>query len=335
MPLESQTPVKAAPEAPRRLVSVVIPAYNEQATLPLFYEELRAALAPLEDRVDFELLFINNGSTDGTLELLDGLREKDRRVRVATLSRNFGYQAAITAGLRLSKGDAVGCIDSDGEDPPAVFAEFVETWLGGEADIVYGVRDKRPESIVMRLARKAFYRITRYMADHEIILDMAEFALLDRRVKTAVLSTRSTFPFVRGQVGYVGFRRVGIKYDRHVRLGGKSHYNLVRATQFAVGGILSSSTAPLRVLAYSAGALVPLSLIGLVAAAVHGAATPEFGVLGWSLLGAMLLLVWLVFAVAVVSVYVARVYKDQVALPLYVVDSRRSSLDGTDDEPRS
>ena len=175
-----------------KLVSVVIPAYNEAATLPQFYAQLCEAFEPLQDRVRFELVFINNGSTDDTLSLLEGLRAKDPRVRIATLSRNFGYQAAITAGLRLAKGDAVGCIDSDGEDPPAVFAKFVETWLKGGADIVYGVRDKRPESIFMRLARKAFYRITRYMADHEIVLDMAEFALLDARVKTAVLATRST-----------------------------------------------------------------------------------------------------------------------------------------------
>ena len=316
-----------------KLVSVVIPAYNEAATLPVFYEQLCAAFAPLEDRVRFELLFVNNGSSDATLSLLEGLREKDRRIRIATLSRNFGYQAAITAGLRLAKGDAVGCIDSDGEDPPAVFAKFVETWLAGGADVVYGVRDKRPESIFMRLARKAFYRITRYMADHEIVLDMAEFALLDARVKTAVLATRSTFPFVRGQVGYVGFRRVGIPYDRERRIGGQSHYNLIRAAQFGVGGILSSSTAPLRVLAYSAGAIVPLSVIGLVVALVAGAQS-ELGVVGWSVLGALALLIWLVFAVAVLSVYLARVYKDQVALPLYVVDNERSALDGPNDEPR-
>jgi glycosyltransferase involved in cell wall biosynthesis len=335
----TMTSITSAPSADvqsaRPLVSVVIPAYNESSTLPLFYEALCAALDPLQGRVAFEFLFINNGSVDKTLTLLEGLRANDPRIRIATLSRNFGYQAAITAGLRLSKGDAVGCIDSDGEDPPAVFARFVEKWLEGGADVVYGVRDKRPESIFMRLARKAFYRITRYMADHEIVLDMAEFALLDRRVKTAVLSTRSTFPFVRGQVGYVGFRRVGLEYDRERRLGGKSHYNLLRATQFGVGGILSSSTAPLRVLAYSAGVLVPLSLVGLVVAAVFGARSAEFGVLGWTVLGVLVLLIWLVFASATISVYLARVYKDQVGLPLYVVDGQRSFLDGSNDEPRS
>lgn len=315
------------------LVSIVIPAFNEAATLPLFYAALREAIDPLEPRVSFELIFINNGSRDSTLALLERLREDDPRIKVATLSRNFGYQAAITCGLTLARGDAVGCIDSDGEDPPRVFAIFVETWLKGGSDIVYGVRDKRPESIWMRLARKAFYRITRYMADHEIVLDMAEFALMDRRVRTAVLSTRSTFPFVRGQVGYVGFKRTGIQYDRERRLGGHSHYNLLRAAQFGIGGILSSSTAPLRVLAYSAGVLVPLSLIGLVVAAVLAVSAASFGVLGWLVLGLGLLLVWLTFALAVISVYIARIYKDQVGLPLYVVDQKHSFLDGATHDP--
>ncbi|HVH40780.1 MAG TPA: glycosyltransferase family 2 protein [Labilithrix sp.] len=309
------------------LVSVVIPAFNEAATVPLFYAELCKGLDPLQPRVNLEFLFINNGSTDDTLSLLTKLRERDPRIRIATFSRNFGYQAAITAGMRLADGDAVGCIDSDGEDPPAVFAKFVERWLEGGADIVYGIRDKRPESILMRLARKAFYRITRYMADHDIVLDMAEFALLDRRVRTAVLSTRSTFPFVRGQVGYVGFRRVGIPYDREVRLGGRSHYNLVRAAQFGLGGILSSSTAPLRVLAYGAGVLVPLAFVGLVVAAVVAAHTSDFGVMGWTVLGLALLVIWLVLGVAIISIYIARIYKDQVALPLYVVDDDRSYLE--------
>jgi len=307
----------------KRLVSIVIPAHNECVTIPVFYKQLCDALEPLSNRVQFELLFINNGSTDDTLTLLNDLAENDSRIRVVTLSRNFGYQAAITAGLKLSTGDAVGCIDSDGEDPPVVFASFVERWLEGEADVVYGIRDKRPESIVMRLTRKAFYRITRKLADHEIILDMAEFALLDRRVCQAVLATRSTFPFVRAQVGYVGFRRVGIKYDRQRRLGGETHYNILRAAQFGIGGILSSSTFPLRILAYSAGLVVPLALFLLVLA-VSLSRAPN--AIDFVVLGSALVLVWLVLAVAIVAVYVARIYKDQVGLPLYVVDEARSRL---------
>lgn len=312
------------------LVSVVIPAYNEAATLPTFYEHLVKALAPLEPRVSFELLFINNGSIDRTLEILEALRTTDPRVKIATLSRNFGYQAAITAGLTLSRGDAVACIDSDGEDPPSVLASFVERWLEGGADVVYGVRGKRPESALMQLARKAYYRFTRATADHEIVLDMAEFALLDRKVRDAVLTTRSTFPFVRGQVGYVGFRRVGIPYDRLARLGGKSHYNLLRASQFGLGGILSSSTLPLRFLAYGAALLVPLSGIAL-GFVMFETFRASAGPVGWALVLVVLLELWLVFGVGILAIYVARIYKDQVALPLYVVDRARSSLEEQDD----
>jgi len=309
-----------------QFVSVVIPAFNEAVTLPLFYQQLCAALVPLESRVRFELLFVNNGSTDDTLAVLQGLRQTDPRVQIATLSRNFGYQAAITAGLKLARGAAVACIDSDGEDPPWVLAKFVETWLAGEADVVYGVRGKRPESAIMQAARKAFYRVARAIGDHEIVLDMAEFALLDGRVRDAVLTTRSTFPFVRGQVGYVGFRRIGINYDRARRLGGHSHYNLIRAAKFGLGGILSSSTFPLRLLAYTGAFLIPAALAALVLVLVQASRLGGHGPFLWLGAVAVVLLIWLVFGVGVLAIFVARVYKDQVALPLYVLDRTRSFL---------
>jgi polyisoprenyl-phosphate glycosyltransferase len=312
------------------LVSIVIPAYNEAPTLPIFYRHLAQALSPLQSRVNFELLFVNNGSTDETLAILQDLHRTDPRVQVVTLSRNFGYQAAITAGLTLARGDAVACIDADGEDPPRVLARFVETWLEGKADVVYGIRGKRPESRLMQLGRRAYYRVTRVLADHEIVLDMAEFGLLDRRVRDAVLSTRSTYPFVRGQVGYVGFTRVGIPYDREPRLGGRSHYNLLRAFKFGLAGILSSSTFPLRLLAYGGAALVPLGLLAVIAAVVTAVRDRASGAFTWMLLMAGFLLVWTVFGLGVLAVYLARVYKDQVGLPLYVVDGPRSLLEKDD-----
>jgi dolichol-phosphate mannosyltransferase len=318
-----------------QLVSIIIPAYNEAITLPLFYQALSQALTPLEASVRFEFLFVNNGSTDETLSILEEMRRSDPRVQIATLSRNFGYQAAITAGLRLARGAAAACIDADGEDPPHVLAKFVQTWLQGAADVVYGIRGKRPESWLMQLARKFYYRLTRAVADHEILLDMAEFALLDRRALDAVLCTRSTFPFVRGQVGYVGFRRVGIRYDRERRLGGRSHYNIFRAFQFGLGGILSSSTFPLRLLAYGAIAALPLSLTTVTVAVVlayrAGELSPVFLLAAW---GAVLA-TWLVFGTGVLSIYLARAYKDQVGLPLFVLDWSRSTLTDRAPEPPS
>ncbi len=311
------------------LVSIVIPAYDEAAVLPLFYPALRDALARLEERARFEFVFVNNGSTDGTLEVLRDLRAVDRRVNVVTLSRNFGYQAAITAGLTLARGDAVACIDADGEDPPVILARFVETWLAGEAEIVYGIRGKRPESRLMQFGRHAFYRVTRALADHDIILDMAEFGLLDRRAREAVLSTRSTFPFVRSQVGYVGFRRIGIPYDRAPRLGGGSHYNFIRALKFGIAGIVSASTFPLRMLAYGGTVLLPACAIVAMAIVARGGA--QLGSSGLLISLVLLLSIWSALGIGIIAIYVARIYKDQVGLPLYIVDRPRSLLEDLDD----
>ena len=308
------------------LISIVIPTYNEAVILPLFYTHLAEALGPLEPRASCELLFVDNGSTDGTLALLKQMRAADPRIKIATLSRNFGYQAAITAGLTLARGDAVACIDADGEDPPAILARFIETWLEGNVDVVYGIRGRRPESALMQLGRRAFYRVTRALADHEIILDMAEFGLLDRRVRDAALSTHSTFPFVRAQVGYVGFRRVGIRYDRAPRLGGRSHYDLLRSFRFGLAGILSSSTFPLRLVAYGGMVLLPAGLASVIAVVGLGLRQDGLGSVGWLSVAMATLLVWIVFSLGVLAIYLARIYKDQVGLPLYVIDHQRSSL---------
>lgn len=311
-------------ETRRRLVTIVCPVFNEEASIPPFYSRLSAALKDAESKVRFEILFVNNRSKDRTLEVLRNLQESDPRVQVITLSRNFGYQASITAGMRHASGDAIVNIDVDCEDPPELIPRFIDKWLAG-ADVAYGVRKKREEFVGMHLARKFFYRFTREVADHEIVLDMAEFFLVDKRVRDAVLSTRSTFPFVRGQVGYVGFRREGIPYKRERRLVGQTHYNLRGAFRFGVAGILSSSTLPLRVLMY----------VGLGAFALDGVAAVWLvaggGGLEWSLgvrlLGALLVLQagWLMLAFGSVGIYLARIYKDVVGWPLYVVDEHASS----------
>ncbi len=304
-------------------MTIVCPVYNEETTVPLFYERFTAAIGALEGKVRIELLFVNNRSADGTFDAIRSIQQRDPRVNLITLSRNYGYQASITAGMRYARGDAVVNIDVDCEDPPELIPELVDKWLGG-ADVAYGIRDKREEFFLMHLGRKLFYRVTRLVADHEIVLDMAEFFLVDKRVRDAVLSTKSTFPFVRGQVGYVGFRREGIRYTRQRRVSGDTHYNLVSAARFGIGGILSSSTLPLRLLAD----------IGVVALVLDPVLAAAFVWLGQSLgmsLGARLAVAvvfvhlgWMMFAFGMVGIYLARVYKDSIALPLYVVDEKAS-----------
>jgi len=309
----------------RPLVTIVCPAFNEEKTVPLFYEEFIKAIAAIEDRVRFELIFVNNRSTDGTLDAIRKIAERDPRVGVLTLSRNYGYQASITAGMKHARGDAIANIDVDCEDPPAMLVRFIERWLDG-ADVVYGIRDKRPESIWMQLARKLFYRLTRGVADHEIVLDMAEFFLVDKRVRDVVVSSRSTFPFVRGQVGYVGFRREGIKYTRHKRITGESHYNVLSAARFGIAGILSSSTMPMRLLAYAGVLMLPLDTILAIVMLALGDKTGLN--LGSRLVFAFVAVHvgWLVMGIGFVGLYIARIYKDVIGLPLFVVDAPLSSM---------
>jgi glycosyltransferase involved in cell wall biosynthesis len=295
----------------RKLISIVCPVHNEEAAVPLFYERLQAALAPLRDRYDFELLFTNNGSTDGTLAAIMKLRERDPSVQVLTLSRNFGYEASVATGLRHARGAAIAVIDVDCEDPPELIPEFVREWEAGH-DIVYGKRDERQEFIGMHWARKAFYRLNRLIADSEIVLDMAEFFLISAPVRDAILSIHSTKPFLRADVAHVGFQRKGISYQRQRRIAGQTHYNLWRALDFAIGGILSSSTFPLRLSVYLFPVLVAVNIALLVAGRFEWLVAIDF--------------LYLAFFVAMIAIYVARTYKDVVQRPLAVVDWNRSAL---------
>jgi polyisoprenyl-phosphate glycosyltransferase len=252
------------------------------------------------------------------------LREKDSRVQLLTMSRNYGYQASISAGMRHASGDASVNIDVDCEDPPELIPQFIERWLAG-ADIAYGIRAKREEFVGMHLARKFFYRLTKKLSEHEIVLDMAEFFLIDRRVKEHVLSTRSTYPFVRGQVGYVGFRREGISYSREKRIIGQTHYNLFSAIRFGVAGILSSSTWPLRMLAYVGAVLFAIDLVAAVAFIAWPKLPIEVTLRGIAA-GLALHLGWIVFSIGTLGIYLARVYWDTIGLPLYVADPKHSTI---------
>ena len=201
----------------KKLISVICPVFNEEVAIPLFYAELQKAIAPLRDRYDFELLFTNNRSSDGSLAAIEKLHAADPTVQAITYSRNFGYQGSLLGGLAHAQGDAIVIIDVDCEDPPAMIPRFVEQWEKG-FDMVYGRRDSRPESAIMQATRKLFYRLTKSIADYDFVLYMAEFSLFTRRVKDEILKHRSTYPFIRADLGYIGFDRIGISYERHKRI---------------------------------------------------------------------------------------------------------------------
>ncbi len=302
----------------RRLVSIVCPVFNEEVSLPIFYERVQKALAPLRGSYDFELIFTNNRSTDATLTVLGELRERDGEVQFLTFSRNFGYQASLLAGIQPAAGEAVIIIDVDCEDPPELIPAFLDSWEQGY-DVVYGRRDKRHEPKWLHLIRKGFYRLNRLVADSDIILDMAEFFLITPPVRDAIVANASTFPFLRSEVAFVGFSITGIPYERQKRAAGESHYNLLSATRFAIGGILSSTTLPLRLAAYL---FFPLAVLdGVLLALSIGAGRPG----AFQLLMASNFL-YLTFFVAALCIYQARIYKNVVQRPRYIVDWRQSRL---------
>ena len=302
----------------RKRISIVTPVFNEELTVRLFYERLAKALAPLRERYDVEIIFSNNRSTDRTAERVLELREHDPAVQLLTLSRNFGYQQSMLAGLRQASGDAICFIDVDGEDPPEMIPDFVRHWEEGY-DIVYGERDQRAESFLITGMRKIFYRLNRMIADSDILLDMAEFSLFTADVRDAVAASGSTYPFLRAEIAHFGFRRKGIRYDRQPRIAGTSHFNLYSMTRFAVAGILSSTTVPLRAALYLLPPLFVINALGLWAEASGRWAW------GFELLVTADLL-YLCVGLAIVALYTARNYRNVIARPLAVVDWRLSAL---------
>jgi dolichol-phosphate mannosyltransferase len=232
------------------------------------------------------------------------------------LSRNFGYQASLVSGLSNARGDAVIIIDVDCEDPPEMIPRFLAEWENGN-DIVYGERVNRSEHVLLRAARRAFYRITRRIADNDFVLDMAEFSLVSRRVRDVCLSQKSTFPFLRNELAFSGFTRIGLPYTRQQRIHGQTHYNLVRMTQFAIAGILSSSTFPLRLTVYAGLPLAIMDFIAAIGSLIH----PIPLNLQWLIL---LNLALLLLGASFSALYVARIYKDGVNRPLFIVDDKQS-----------
>lgn len=301
-----------------RTLSIICPVHNEADVVPLFYERIRPVCAKLSGRYAVRVIFLNNASTDGTLEVIRSLVARDPSIFVISMSRNVGYQASLERGLQLVESDVYAFIDVDCEDPPEMLLEFVDSLEDGY-DITYGERVDRTEPPAIKLVRKLFYRILQAVADDEIILDMAEFSLFTREVRDAIIADQTSFPFLRASIARVGFRRAAIPFKRQRRVSGESHYNLLRMTVFAVAGILASSTLLLRLPII----LFPLWLVALTMLCLG------YGHSGSPMLIAAALWLTATFCgttLATTALYVARTYKNGLGRPNAFVDRRRSVL---------
>lgn len=236
------------------MISLVIPIYNEQEILPLLYERIKDASG--EWKEEYELIFVDDGSIDGSLEMIQGLHEKDSRVKAISFSRNFGHQTAVSAGLKYSTGEIVVVMDGDLQDPPEQIIYFLEQWRQGY-QVVYAIRKKRKEVWYKRLAYYGFYRLLSWMASVKIPLDSGDFCLLDRIIVDHLNSLPERNRFVRGLRAWIGYRQIGIPYERNARLAGEAKYTFRKLIRLAFDGLINFSYRPLQVFT-SLGVIVSL-----------------------------------------------------------------------------
>ncbi len=299
-------------------LSVVVPLFNEQENLAELYRRLCESLHSPDDGL--ELVFVNDGSTDATRDLLDLLAATDPRVCAVHLSRNFGHQAAVCAGLQHASGSAVVVMDGDLQDPPEILPQFVATWRTG-FDVVYAVRTKRKEGWLKRLGYFSFYRILNSVADQPMPLDSGDFCLMDRKVVQALLQLPERVRFVRGLRSFVGFRQTGLVYERDARAAGTPKYTLRKLVALAIDGLMNFSSFPLRAVVYCGLALALLS-VGLVVGGAVWAFMNQRIPAGWfiattvvSLVGSLQL-----FGMGIVGEYIRRIFLEVKARPTYIVE---------------
>jgi polyisoprenyl-phosphate glycosyltransferase len=317
----------AMSDSPRNptLLSVVAPVYNEQELVERFVRRACAAVADYT----FELVLVNDGSTDATPELLDRMAAEDPRVRVVHLSRNFGHQAALTAGLEHAAGDVVAMIDADLQDPPELIPTMVSRWETG-ADVVYAVRREREGETAFKLATASwFYKLFDKLAQVDLEPNSGDFRLLDRRALDALLTMTERSRFLRGMTVWVGFTQTAVPYERDARHAGETKYTLRKMLRFSLDAIASFSHVPLQLATYVGLLSAGLAFVAIpVVVGLHfaGSYLPGFG----SLTIAILLLGGIqLIALGVIGEYVGRIYDEVKHRPLYIVREERNRPDDT------
>jgi len=300
-------------------VSYVLPVYNEQDGIQRFHDELVAALAERPD-ITYELVYVNDGSADGSLSILRDLAKNDPQVQVIDFARNFGHQIAITAGIDQATGDAVIIMDTDLQDPPKVSLELIEAWREG-AEIVHARRRTRKDTFFKRITAHAFYRMLRSAAEVDIPLDTGDFRLLDRKVADELRKFRERGRFVRGIVASLGFRQTEVLFDRDERFAGETKYPLRKMARLAIDGVTGFSTMPLRLITRLGVVVLLLSLLGIAYAVGMRVFRPDITVSGWTM--TMVVTLFLggtqMLSLGVLGSYIGRTYTEAQARPLYIV----------------
>lgn len=299
------------------VLSVVVPIWNEEETIPTLYARIQDVMA--QANVTWELVMVSDGSTDRSTEMIRELAKQDAHIRPVIFARNFGHQIAVTAGMAYSRGDAVVLIDADLQDPPELILEMLEKWREGY-EVVYAVRASREGESKFKLwTAKAFYRIINMLTDTDIPLDTGDFRLMDRAVVEVMNRMNEHHRFIRGMVSWVGYKQIGINYDRKERFAGETKYPLKKMLNLAMTAITGFSNVPLRLATYTGfvSALISIIFIPVVIVmrimgnqAFFGQATTLIAVL---FLGGVQLI-----ALGILGEYIGRIYDEGRNRPLFI-----------------
>lgn len=301
------------------LLSLVVPVYNEQDGLREFYDRTKRVLLGMAG-LEHEIIFVDDGSSDTSAEVIAEFVKQDLCVRLLKLSRNFGHQIAITAGIDAARGDAVVVIDVDLQDPPEVIVRFIEKWKEG-FDVVYGMRETRDGETVLKVwTASIFYRMLKFLVSLDIPVDVGDFRLMSRRVVEHLKAMQERDRFVRGLVSWIGFRQIGLLYRREKRYAGETKYPYRKMIRFALDGITSFSSIPLKM------ATIMGYLTSLVAFA-YACSVIVQKFMGYTVQGWATIMVGLLFlggvqliCLGILGEYIGRIFNETKGRPLYIVD---------------
>jgi polyisoprenyl-phosphate glycosyltransferase len=308
------------------MISIVIPIFNEEEILQMLYDRLVSA-SPLW-KEEFEIILVDDGSSDNSLEIMKGFASQNPHFRIIKLSRNFGHQPAISAGIKASKGDAVIVMDGDLQDPPEELPRFLDKWREGY-HVVYAIRTKRKEGFFKKFSYKAFYRILASVSNIEIPLDSGDFCVMDRKVVDAMnLQMPESIRFVRGLRAFAGFKQIGIEYERDKRAGGEVKFTFRKLIKLAIDGLFDFSTFPLRLATYLGLFIsIPSFILGMfftlhriIGFKVFGYSpqdTPGMATLAVAMffLGGVILVI-----LGVIGEYLGRIYIEVKKRPFYIIE---------------
>lgn len=304
-----------------RLISFVVPVYNEQENIVPLYERVVAVMRGLDDRYAFELLFTDNHSEDASARILERLARSDARVRAIRFSRNFGYQRSILTGYLNARGECAIQLDCDLQDPPELVPRMLQLWEEGNA-VVYGIRRSRQEGAAITILRRTFYRLIDWLSEDDLPHDAGDFRLVDRRVLDELARYQDSHPYLRGTIAAMGFEQVGFEYDRSDRQRGVTKFSFASLMRLAVDGILNHSIVPLRLATFTGLGVSVITFLALIGYAVSKAFFAVRWPPGFATLAVLQLMGLSINAMflGIIGEYLGRVYQQVKSRPLTVIE---------------